>query len=142
MNNPVPGKMWPLPQLAYSLTDPESGKKTVGGLFPLSPLNRALVRRSWGLLEQKAKTDAGKKIRVLRSTCIHSKWAVGPKVSTYGPNFKYDEFVKLPSRFYGVLFTLSIALFMTAVTIPPVRCQPHLPNAITLLTQNHSYERC
>lgn len=60
----MPGKMWPLPQLAYSLTDPETGKMTVGGLFPLQPLNRALIRRSWGLLEQRAKTGKGQQNRL------------------------------------------------------------------------------
>lgn len=55
----VPGKSWPLAKLAYSLKDPETGEKTVGGFFPMSPVNRALVRRSWGLLEQKSSKSKG-----------------------------------------------------------------------------------
>ncbi|KAH8832228.1 Saccharopine dehydrogenase-domain-containing protein [Flagelloscypha sp. PMI_526] len=100
--SPIPGRMWPIPRPIYSLRDPQTGNILVGGMFPLAPLSRALLRRTWGLLElENARSEE--------------------RISSYGPEFRYDEFVQTPNRLIGLFLTLIVVSFMFCAAIWPIR---------------------
>lgn len=78
----------------------------IGGFFMMGPTNKAVVQRSFGLLELKARTTQSKEAQLAR----------------YGPDFAYDEFLAMPNTFAAVSYTLIYMTgFMLFLTLPPVR---------------------
>jgi hypothetical protein len=61
--------------------------------------NSKVVQRSWGLYE------------LARRTNHPDATAVTP--FSYGPDFKYEEFVVLPSAFYAVMYSIILATIAT-----------------------------
>lgn len=72
----------------------------------MEPTNKALVQRSFGLLELQARTSKSKEAQLAR----------------YGPDFAYDEFLGMPNAFAAVSYTL---VYMTGLmlffSLRPVR---------------------
>lgn len=100
------------PQLIYKLPY-LTHKPIVGGFFLMHPTNTNIVRRTWGLLQSRARTQEGKNL-------------------AYGEAFDYDEFMQLPNYIAGAGISLLIFFFaLFTATLPPVRirviriiCQP------------------
>jgi hypothetical protein len=72
----------------------------------MSPVNKAIVQRTWGLLHQQHLIDPSNAEK---------------RRQAYGKNFKYDEFVQMPNVLTAVALTLSI--WVTALGLaflPPV----------------------
>jgi hypothetical protein len=67
----------------------------------MAPVDRALLQRSWGLLEAEAAQD----------TSYHH----------YGPEFKYDEFMVTGGAVRAVLLTLAMAIGAGVMMVTPVR---------------------
>jgi hypothetical protein len=75
--------------------------------------NTNIVRRTWGLLQSRARTQEEKNL-------------------AYGEAFDYDEFMQLPNQLLGAGISLLILFFaLVTATLPPVRicilrihCQP------------------
>ncbi|KAG8866474.1 hypothetical protein FRC20_008442, partial [Serendipita sp. 405] len=88
-------------RLAYTL--PYS--KIHGGISIMGSINEKIVNRTWGLLEARAQS-------------VHDG---GESTFRYGPNFRYEEFTVLPSRIFGLIFSIGLLLGMGAMTLPPVR---------------------
>lgn len=89
----VTGPKPPGVSLYYSLPIP-GARPLIGSFFFMKPANKALVQRTFGLLELEARTSNLKEVKLAR----------------YGPGFTYDEFLVMPSVFRAVSFSL---IFMT-----------------------------
>jgi len=72
--------------------------------------NVKVVQRSWGLFEL-----ARRRLRDVDQTSKHS--ATDIVQSSYGPNFKYEEFVVLPSAFYAVIYSIIMAVIATSLVL-------------------------
>ncbi|KAL1659767.1 Saccharopine dehydrogenase-domain-containing protein [Schizophyllum commune] len=94
--SPVKGRPTPSFQLSYRL--PHVYPPVYGGQFLMSTINRPIVQRTWGLLQE------------------------GNPAAAYGPNFKYTEFMQTPSWFRGVLLSFSLAFgSILLATVKPLR---------------------
>jgi hypothetical protein len=72
----------------------------------MGPSNKAVVQRSFGLLELRARTSKSKEAQLAR----------------YGPDFAYDEFLAMPNTFVAVSYTLIyMTSFLLFLTFRPVR---------------------
>jgi len=104
--SPVSGKPYPSPRLVYRMTLPSTLETIVGGYFVMSSPNKAIVQRSWGLLEYEAlatKSASAKKER-------------------YGSSMVYDEFLRQKSTFSSALLTLTVlVVFSVLKFLPPAR---------------------
>ena len=94
--SPVPGPRGKAPD---SLITKITGVRTVPNLGVLTTsvsasANKAVVERSWGIL------DGGK---------------------LYGSNFSYGEFMRVRSRFMGVMLHFAFAFGALALAFPPIR---------------------
>lgn len=94
--SPVPG---PRPEKPVSLGSRLFGVRSVPHLgvlttFVAGSTDRALVQRSWGLL------DGG---------------------NLYGRKFQYSEYVRVRNAAYGIAVHFAIAFCMLALVLPPVR---------------------
>jgi len=88
----------------------------------MEPINKALVQRTFGLLELEARTSNTKEAQMDR----------------YGPDFAYKEFIVMPSVFAAALFTVvSFIGLLLLEFVPPVWnwCQCTLDG----LTEHLSY---
>lgn len=110
--SPIKGVPSPRPRTFYALSvDPPLR----GVLYLMSVVNRQVVQRSWGLFELAGRSPE----------LVFPPGSFGPQdVSglSYGPAFKYDEFMVLPSMLHAVFvvfFLATVALAMA--TFPPAR---------------------
>jgi hypothetical protein len=102
--SPVFGARSPAPKFVYRL-----GKKLCGGFFIFGHGNRALVQRTAGLLH------------IARLEGTHA-------ISSYGPKFTYDEFMRTGNVISAFFFSLTIAVtFFTLSFVTPVRLVSHPP---------------
>ncbi|KDQ31637.1 hypothetical protein PLEOSDRAFT_1061778 [Pleurotus ostreatus PC15] len=95
--------------------------RLVGAFFFMAPANRALVQRTWGLLEMVSLQSSPSPSSSPSSTPSINGITTG-KVVRYGPNFTYDEFLQMPSKMSA--FTLSVGMMAVAaclVALKPVR---------------------
>ncbi|KAJ3894798.1 Saccharopine dehydrogenase-domain-containing protein [Lentinula edodes] len=102
--SPVEGKPSPPPRLKYSMSLPSTREAVVGGYFMMSSANRAIVQRSWGLLEWNSLTTKSTEAKKQR----------------YGP-MVYEEFMRQKSTFSSVLLTLTLLVGFSLMTLSPVR---------------------
>ena len=124
-------------RLFYDLHIPGE-RPTIGAFYFMQPSNRALVQRTFGLLELQA-------LEGMLTFCLrcyisadpstnednqsHSSTSLAQK-ERYGPTFAYDEFLVMRSKTSGFFFTLSfvIGLAMMAYVAPVsffcVPCSP------------------
>ncbi|KIM40396.1 hypothetical protein M413DRAFT_446577 [Hebeloma cylindrosporum] len=87
-------------RLLYSL--PVPGSKTIkGGIFVMGAGNRALVQRTFGLLEMQNRGKADEK--------------------KYGPDFCYDEFQATSGTLSAWFLTTALIVGFTALLIKPLR---------------------
>ncbi|KAF9462382.1 Saccharopine dehydrogenase-domain-containing protein [Collybia nuda] len=86
---------------SYSLDVP-GAKTLVGAFFFMKPTNKALVQRTFGLLELEALKASG-------STNSRSSVTTARR-ERYGPNFSYDEFIVMPSRLAAIMFSAAFAI--------------------------------
>ncbi|KXN89437.1 hypothetical protein AN958_05599 [Leucoagaricus sp. SymC.cos] len=101
----VAGHRPPSPQLYYKLPVP-GARPLIGAYFFMESANKALVQRTFGLLELDARTSNSKEAQLGR----------------YGPDFVYEEFMVLPNVFTAVLYTLVfMAGFLILAFVRPVR---------------------
>ncbi|TFK45010.1 Saccharopine dehydrogenase-domain-containing protein [Crucibulum laeve] len=93
------------PKFLYKLPIPDA-KTLIGGYFIMQSTNRALVQRTYGLLEVQAQTDKSHRAQLER----------------YGPQFNYDEFMVMPSApiAIGITAAIFIGTVMLAL-IKPIR---------------------
>ncbi|KAF8161736.1 Saccharopine dehydrogenase-domain-containing protein [Mycena galopus ATCC 62051] len=99
--SPSVGTPSPRPPLIYRLFLPDTGKTLTGAFYFMGPPNRAVVQRSWGLLEAEAAQD---------KSYLH-----------YGPAFKYDEFWVAGGRVRALLLTFVMTVGLGAMLITPFR---------------------
>ncbi|KAJ6593216.1 Saccharopine dehydrogenase-domain-containing protein [Mycena capillaripes] len=99
--SPSVGTPSPRRPLIYRLFLPDTGRTLTGGMYFMGATDRALVQRSWGLLEAEAAQD---------KTHLH-----------YGPAFKYDEFFITGGAVRAVLMTLGMAIGAGIMLITPLR---------------------
>ncbi|GAA5976725.1 hypothetical protein JCM11641_005674 [Rhodosporidiobolus odoratus] len=77
-------------------------RTTYGSFWPMGPFNSQIVRRSWGLLQASSNPTA--------------------TAQAYGPEFDYDEHVKMPNAVIGVLGSLALYFgILSIILLPPVR---------------------
>ncbi|KAJ3573696.1 hypothetical protein NP233_g2261 [Leucocoprinus birnbaumii] len=105
--SPVAGRRSPKMQLYYSLPIP-GARPITGAFFVMMPVNKALVQRTFGLLELEARTSGSS-----------SKEA---QLDRYGPDFVYDEFMVTPNVVSAVFITLAVVtVFLLIALLRPVR---------------------
>ncbi|KAJ3573700.1 hypothetical protein NP233_g2257 [Leucocoprinus birnbaumii] len=103
--SPVAGPKPPRPQLYYNLPVPGS-RPFKGAFFFMEPTNKALVQRTFGLLELEARTSNSKEAQLGR----------------YGPEFVYDEFMVMPGVISAVSFTVVFLTgFLALAFVQPIR---------------------
>ncbi|KAG2153387.1 Saccharopine dehydrogenase-domain-containing protein [Suillus clintonianus] len=104
--SPVKGPRSPRPRMLYNL--PYSDPPVYGAWYFMVLANRQVVQRSWGLFELACRANH------------HDVAAVAQ--SSYGPNFKYEEFVVQRSALYAVMYsTIFSAIAGLLVLFLPVR---------------------
>ncbi|KAJ7721479.1 Saccharopine dehydrogenase-domain-containing protein [Mycena metata] len=92
----------PLPRrLVRRLFLPDTRKTLTGAFYFMSPTNRALVQRTWGLFETESAKDR--------------------TLPRYGPAFKYDEFMVTRGPVSAVLLTLGMVIGFGAFMVSPLR---------------------
>lgn len=112
------------PRLLYTL--PLSSPVLSGTFFFMTPTNRAVVQRTWGLHELDARRMIARTYNNINSN--DSAHASGNQSllaerqrRTYGRQFKYDEFLVMSSAVSAVAFGVAFALGAMALAfIPPV----------------------
>jgi hypothetical protein len=81
-------------------------RSLIGAFFIMGPVNKALVQRTFGLLEHEARISNSKEAQLAR----------------YGPDFVYDEFLAMPGVFSAVSLTVALMTgFMLLAFVQPVR---------------------
>ncbi|KAF7290100.1 Sacchrp-dh-NADP domain-containing protein [Mycena chlorophos] len=90
-------------RFVYRVRMPDTKKMLSGSFFFMSPTNRPLQQRSWGLLEMEAAEGNSEEV-------LH-----------YGPHLKYDEFFVTGSRVLGFVVTWMQVLAFIGFLIPPTR---------------------
>lgn len=104
--------MGPRPRPFYSL--PILNPPVRGALYFMSAVNTLIVQRSWGLFELAARNPTAVFPPEL-STTVHMS------ESSYGPAFKYEEFMVLPSRLHALLLWVSVIVVGYVMALfPPV----------------------
>jgi short subunit dehydrogenase-like uncharacterized protein len=102
--SPVKGTHSPRPRMLYTL--PYSDRPVYGAWYFMAITNSQVVQRSWGLYELARRR--------------HNATTVAP--FSYGPNFKYEEFVILPSALYAVMYSIIFsAIAALLVLFKPAR---------------------
>ncbi|KAI6101403.1 Saccharopine dehydrogenase-domain-containing protein [Pisolithus croceorrhizus] len=110
--SPVEGVPGPRPRAFYALPIDPSMR---GVLYLMSIVNKQVVQRSWGLFELASRSPD----LVLPSESFAAQDVSG---LSYGPTFKYDEFMVLPSRLQAIFVVLFLATVAFAMaTLPPAR---------------------
>ncbi|KAG9312290.1 Saccharopine dehydrogenase-domain-containing protein [Chiua virens] len=114
--SPVQGVRSPQPRAFYSL--PISNPPIQGALYPMAIVNLQVVQRSWGLFELATRSPG---LVVTTSPQSGGKHEGTTKLS-YGPQFKYEEFLALPSRLHSLLVVLFLVTVVQALRLfPPAR---------------------
>ncbi|KAG6382104.1 Saccharopine dehydrogenase-domain-containing protein [Boletus reticuloceps] len=114
--SPIKGVKSPPRKVFYLL--PVSKPPVQGALYLMSIVNLQIVQRSWGLFELATRNP-----RLVLDT---SRQSSGEHEDTtglsYGSQFKYEEFLALPSRLHSLLVMLSLVIVAGAMWLfPPVR---------------------
>ncbi|KAG0703333.1 Saccharopine dehydrogenase-domain-containing protein [Suillus ampliporus] len=99
--SPVKGTHSPQPRILYTL--PYSNPPVYGAWYFMAITNLQVVQRSWGLFEFARR--------------VNHRDATNVAQLTYGPNFKYEEFVVLPSALYAVTYSITFAVVATALVL-------------------------
>ncbi|KIY65015.1 hypothetical protein CYLTODRAFT_492651 [Cylindrobasidium torrendii FP15055 ss-10] len=115
--------------LINSVNVPGTSQTFVGGRFIMSGVNRAIVQRSYGLLE-------------LQHTLSHSK---ASERARYGTQFTYSEFHIMPTRFKAFMHSLTLILMAWAFATGPIRAiikrylpkSGHGPKTVEELSKGH-----
>ncbi|KZV96731.1 saccharopine dehydrogenase [Exidia glandulosa HHB12029] len=97
--SPVKGTDSPVHRALYRMRD---ASFSWGSFFIMSPANRAIVHRSWGMFELQAQLFRG------------------PSAS-YGAKFQYDEFLAASNPLSALLSSITIAIAGLFILLPPVR---------------------
>lgn len=109
--SPVVGRIRPRFQLFYHFSIPGE-RPTAGWFLPMQPINRALVQRTFGLLELQALDESNRSNTPMR---LATK-------ERYGPTFAYDEFLAMRSKTWGFFLMMSCVVGMALMTyITPIR---------------------
>ncbi|KAI6043480.1 Saccharopine dehydrogenase-domain-containing protein [Pisolithus marmoratus] len=110
--SPVKGVPGPRPRAFYALPiDPPLR----GVLYLMSTINKQVVQRSWGLFELATRSPE----LVFPPGSLDAQDVSG---LSYGPSFKYDEFMVLASRLQAILVVVFLATVAFAMaTFPPAR---------------------
>lgn len=95
--SPVNGARAPRPRILYTL--PYSDRPIYGAWYFMAITNSQVVQRSWGLYE------LARRANHLDATSVTP--------FSYGPDFKYEEFVVLPSALYAVMYSIILAAVAT-----------------------------
>jgi len=110
--SPVKGTHFPRPRILYTL--PHSDRPVYGAWYFMALTNVKVVQRSWGLFEL-AHRQSQSVDRANRNT-------VDVAQLSYGPNFKYEEFVVLPSALRAMMYSVIFAVIATSLVLfKPVR---------------------
>ncbi|KAJ8591048.1 NAD(P)-binding protein [Rhizopogon salebrosus TDB-379] len=106
--SPVEGTPSPRPRLLYTL--PCSDRPVYGAWYFMALTNLQVVQRSWGLFELAHRRSRG----VDR---VNEGNATDMAQLSYGPNFKYEEFVVLPSAFYAMIYSIVLAVIAASLVL-------------------------
>jgi short subunit dehydrogenase-like uncharacterized protein len=119
--SPVQGLPSPHHRLLYTL--PLSSPAVHGAFYFMTPTNRAVVQRTWGLHELDARRTALRMNNNTSASASEIQSLVAEKQRwTYGRQFKYDEFLVMSNAVSAIAFGVVFALgAMALVFIPPVR---------------------
>lgn len=90
--------------LVTSVTVPGTSQTFIGGRFIMAGVNRGIIQRSYGLLEQQHTLSPSKASERAR----------------YGPEFVYNEFHIMPTRYKAFMHSLTLILMTLAFSIGPV----------------------
>ncbi|KAG9114244.1 hypothetical protein FRC07_007678 [Ceratobasidium sp. 392] len=97
---PGPAGFSAAPRFLYTL--PQLRPTIYGGFFPMSPVNEAIVRRSWGILERRRREST--------------------PFPFPAPTFSYHEFLRMRGPISSIAFSLAFFLFgVSMALLPPVR---------------------
>ncbi|KAH7883385.1 Saccharopine dehydrogenase-domain-containing protein [Phlebopus sp. FC_14] len=111
--SPIRGTPSPRPRVFYSL--PISKPPVQGALYLMSIINLQVVQRSWGLFELARRSP-----RVaFGPACSQDGEQQNISQQSYGPDFKYEEFLALPSRLHSFLVVLFLATVAFALKVFP-----------------------
>ncbi|KAH0828998.1 Saccharopine dehydrogenase-domain-containing protein [Lanmaoa asiatica] len=116
--SPIQGVNSPQPRAFYSL--PISNPPIQGALYLMAVVNLQVVQRSWGLFEL-ATRNPELVLPVGTSPQSGGKHEDAAELS-YGSQFKYEEFLALPSRLHSLFVVLFLVTVVQAMRLfPPVR---------------------
>lgn len=111
----VQGVKSPQPRAFYSL--PISKPPVQGALYLMALVNLQVVQRSWGLFELATRNPK----LVLRTSRQSGGEHEDATELSYGSQFKYEEFLALPSRFHSLLVVLFLVVVAGVMRLfPPV----------------------
>ncbi|KIJ66143.1 hypothetical protein HYDPIDRAFT_110317 [Hydnomerulius pinastri MD-312] len=114
--SPVRGTPSPRPRLFYSL--PVSNPPVQGALYLMALIDLQIVQRSWGLFELAKRSPN----LVFGTTPQPRDERKDPSELSYGSQFKYEEFLALPSRFHSLLvMVFLVTVAFTLKVFPPAR---------------------
>lgn len=115
--SPLKGQPTPAPRLLYRL--PHSSPPIIGGYFFMANVNKVLVQRTWALHELEFR-QYGRGSNIISSTSGATLEQV--QSQAYGPQFKYEEFMKTRTRLQAVILGIGMAMtVLCMVYIPPIR---------------------
>ena len=111
------------PRFRFLYSLPVPGSKTIkGGIFIMGDGNRALVQRTFGLLEiqSRGKTGAHPKLLLLFFHLIVPSDDKKRRLQSYGPDFCYSEFQATSGTLSALFLTTALIAGFTALFIKPV----------------------
>ncbi|KAH8827838.1 Saccharopine dehydrogenase-domain-containing protein [Flagelloscypha sp. PMI_526] len=110
--SPISGQPYPRPKLVYSVFDPDRARKIWGGFWMMSNVNRSMVQRTWGLLQEPVNASRQKGETPDKLASQYS----------YGPELIYDEFLQLSGPISSFTFSLIFLSFVgSVILLPPFR---------------------
>lgn len=105
---PVKGTRFPRPRMLYTL--PYSDRPAYGAWYFMAITNVKVVQRSWGLFELARRQSQG-----ADQAYDHDETDVARL--SYGSNFKYEEFVVLPSAIHAIIYSIIFAMIAASLVL-------------------------
>jgi hypothetical protein len=111
----VKGQPTPLPRLLYRL--PHSSPPIIGGYFFMSNINKVLLQRTWALHELEFR-QFGRGTNISASTS--GATLEQSKSRSYGPQFKYEEFLMTRTKLQAIVLSVATAILAFSMVYIPL----------------------